>query len=119
MTDLASLLRDLRDLESPGQGTPGTPGSPVESGAPLVTVPAPEETNVEATTAAPATMAMDDPMNDARGVLCDDCGRPTVIAMVTDYGARYCRECVFPDATHSKTTKAPVVPTDTQGELVQ
>ena len=90
MTDLASLLRDLRDLESPGQGTPGTPGSPVESGTPLVTVPAPKETNVK------TTMAFDDPMNNARGVLCDDCGRPTVIALVTDYGARYCRECVFP-----------------------
>jgi hypothetical protein len=30
------------------------------------------------------------------GVICDDCGRPTRIALVTSYGARYCRECVFP-----------------------
>jgi hypothetical protein len=80
----------------------------------LAAVPATEET-----TAAPATMAMDDSMNDALGVVCDDCGRPTVAAIVTDYGARYCRECIFPDATHSKTTKAPVVTADTQTELVQ
>jgi len=51
---------------------------------------------------APATMAMDDPMNDARGALCDDCGRPAVIAIVTDYGSRYCRECVYPSATTTK-----------------
>ena len=45
----------------------------------------------EATAATSTPMAFDDPTNDARGVLCDDCGRPTVIAIVTDYGFRYCR----------------------------
>jgi hypothetical protein len=76
-------------------------------------------TGSEKTTAETTHMACEDPMGEALGVLCDDCGRPTVIAVVTDCGARYCRECVFPDTTHSKTTKAPVVPADTQGELVQ
>jgi len=103
MTDLASLLRDLRDLESPGQGTPGTPESPVESGTPLVTVPAPGGTNVKATSDVPATMSMDDPMNDAPGVRCDDCGRECTVTLVTDYGARYCRRCVFP--TKPRTQK--------------
>jgi hypothetical protein len=56
---------------------------------------------VEEPTAEP-TMAMDDPMNDARSMLCDDCGRPTVIALVTDYGCRYCRECVFPTVATTK-----------------
>ena len=43
-------------------------------------------------TAAPVPEAA----NVGMGVLCDDCGRPTRFALVTDYGARYCRECVFP-----------------------
>ena len=40
-----------------------------------------------------------DIISEALGMLCDDCGRPTVIAIVTDYGARYCRECVFPSVS--------------------
>jgi hypothetical protein len=68
----------------------------------LTTVPA----TVEATDV-PNTMAMDGPMNAALGVICDDCGRPTPVALVTSYGGRFCRECVFPAAT--TTSKAPTV----------
>jgi hypothetical protein len=54
------------------------------------------------TQAAPTTMSSDNPMNGALGAPCDDCGRPTRIALVTSYGARYCRECVFPSETAPK-----------------
>ncbi len=51
------------------------------------------------------------------GLLCDDCGRPTVVALVTSYGGRYCRACVFPDA--AKVDKAPVAKVDKQEELLR
>jgi hypothetical protein len=38
-------------------------------------------------------------MSEALGLICDDCGRPTAVALVTDYGSRYCRECVFSSET--------------------
>ncbi len=75
--------------------------------------------DTEKPAATSTTMAFDDPMNDALGVLCDDCGRLTVVALVTSYGGRFCRACVFPDATHSKPTKVSKVPADAQGEMVQ
>jgi hypothetical protein len=83
MKDLAALLQDLRDLESTGQEAPGTPEStPRVSGEPRDRQP--EQGPVE-------------PHGQ-----CDDCGRPTVVAIVTDYGCRYCRECVFPTAATTK-----------------
>jgi hypothetical protein len=51
------------------------------------------------------TMASEDPMNRALGAPCDDCGRPTSIALVTDYGSRYCRDCVFPSETAPKAQR--------------
>jgi len=30
------------------------------------------------------------------GVRCDDCGQECAVTLVTDYGRRYCRRCVFP-----------------------
>ena len=30
------------------------------------------------------------------GVRCDDCGQKSVVTLVTDYGARYCRRCLQP-----------------------
>ena len=30
------------------------------------------------------------------GVICDDCGQECTVTLVTDYGRRYCRRCVFP-----------------------
>lgn len=90
MNTLASLLRELRDSESPGQGTPETPGSS-SSAARDSELPRQR---------APETPGSHDYVTDtAMRVLCDDCGRPTVIALVTDYGARYCRACVFPTET--------------------
>ena len=40
--------------------------------------------------------------DDALGLLCGDCGRRTVVALVTSYGCRYCRECVFPTAATTR-----------------
>jgi hypothetical protein len=66
----------------------------------LMAVSATDETG-----AVPTTMSSDDPMNGALGALCGDCGRPTRIALVTSYGARYCRECVFPNGTAPKARR--------------
>jgi hypothetical protein len=48
------------------------------------------------------TISEPNPITLGMGMLCDDCGRPTVVALVTDYGSRYCRECVFPTAATTK-----------------
>jgi hypothetical protein len=53
---------------------------------------------------------------DALGLLCDDCHRPTAVALVTSYGGRFCRACVFPSA--AKAHKAPAVQ-DAQEELTR
>lgn len=104
MTDLASLLRDLRDLECTGQGTPGTPGSPLVAGAPLASV---QVADMPAAKPAPETTS------PGMGLVCHDCGRSTVVALVTDYGARYCRDCItFPP----KRVPAPRTPTDLELE---
>jgi hypothetical protein len=89
MTDLSALLRDLHDLEGPRQGTPGTPESTARvSGEPKDRQP--EQGPVE-------------PHGQ-----CDDCGRSAPVLLVTDYGCRYCRECVtFPP----KRVPAPREPT--------
>ena len=66
----------------------------------LMAVSAADETR-----AVPTTMSSDNPLNSALGGLCDDCGRPTRIALVMSYGSRYCRECVFPRETMPKAQK--------------
>ena len=67
----------------------------------LRAVPALAPVAVPAVMAQPArrTSATSDIMDQALGVVCDDCGRPTAVALVTSYGGRYCRECVFPSET--------------------
>jgi hypothetical protein len=66
----------------------------------LMAVSAADETR-----AVPTTMSSGDPKNGALGAHCDDCGRPTRIALVTDYGGRYCRECVFPSKAVPKARR--------------
>jgi hypothetical protein len=115
MNYLTSFLEQVRNSEHLGKGTDKTDKSTQgATEAALTSVPA----TVEATTATSITMAFDDPMGEALWPTCDDCGRPTVIALVTDYGARYCRECVFPSATTTPKPQAVPVQSDTQGELV-
>lgn len=36
---------------------------------------------------------------------CDDCGRVTPVLILTDYGCRYCRNCIRPDAPAAKPGK--------------
>lgn len=33
---------------------------------------------------------------------CDDCGTVTPVLILTDYGCRYCRRCIRPDAIADK-----------------
>jgi ribosomal protein S14 len=61
---LATFLAQFENLGSPSQGTAETAQSPPAASG--------------ATT----------------GLACDDCGRVTSVAIVTDYGARYCRRCL-------------------------
>ncbi|MGO9291334.1 MAG: hypothetical protein ACLP66_10340 [Polyangia bacterium] len=67
----------------------------------LAAVPASGPVAVPVIMAQPARSASATPdiMDQALGVVCDDCGRECTVTLVTDYGARYCRECVFPSAT--------------------
>ena len=74
MKYLAAFLAQFENLGSPSQGTAETAESP------------------PATSGASTGLVLDGPTN-ATGLACDDCGRATPIAIVTDYGARYCRRC--------------------------
>lgn len=35
-------------------------------------------------------------------IACDDCGRLAHVLVLTDYGCRYCRTCLRPDAIADK-----------------
>ena len=77
MKYLTSFLEQIEKSGDLGRDTPNTPKSPPST-----------------TEAAPAVVPESPP-----GVRCDDCGRKCTVTLVTDYGARYCRRCVFPAKT--------------------
>jgi hypothetical protein len=74
MKYLTSFLEQIEKSESLGSGTDKTDKSPPST-----------------TDAAPSVVPESPP-----GVRCDDCGQECTVTLVTTYGRRYCRRCVFP-----------------------
>ena len=55
--------------------------------------------------AMPATEPGHDPVDcnpPMEASVCDDCGKPATVLIVTDYGSRYCRACLRPSPLNSK-----------------
>jgi hypothetical protein len=101
MKYLTSFLEQIKKSEHLGQGTPKTPKSTCGvTNTTFASVAATEETAAET-----APEIADSTTTSGMGLVCDDCGRPTRIALVTSYGSRYCRECVFPNGTAPKARR--------------
>jgi hypothetical protein len=84
MKYLTSFLEQIEKSESLGSGTDRTDKSPAS---------APD--------GVPASVPESPP-----GMVCDDCGQECTVTLVTDYGARYCRRCVFPAKPRTQKGRA-------------